>query len=317
MLIAPYGHLDRARSLAAVVALLLVQSACAESQSLTEQPPPGGGNGGGGAPQVPVVFESNWGFQTGNSREAVSDNGLWPIVACGNHYEVLTVVAGGPVGFTLAPNVLRVQMRGASACGMLQRDDALPISTTHWGRFYVRNDENGTRNGHASAYNNVHPGSSIQSVPWTRDARTGANEPGVGNWLMQVGGTEAYPYDTWYGPVLRNGVWYRFEWMMEYRGDIEFRVYPRIYDMEGTLIADERHFVQQEYRGEQDLTLAEYYQLDGGRRQMALVGGAAGASAELARNFGIGNEGPANAADTRGYWYYARFALSTVGWIGP
>lgn len=262
------------------------------------------------------LFESTWSHLTGNSREAVSDNNRWPIVACGNHYEVLTVIPGSQVGFTETANVLQVQMRGASACGMLQRDDALPISTTHWGRFWVRNDENGTRNGHAAAYNNVHPNSSIQSVPWTRDARLGGGAPGAGQWRMQVGGTEAWPLDIWSSPPLQNGVWYRFEWMLEYVGDIEFRIWPRVYDAAGNLLYDHRHFGQNEYNGPEDLTLEEYYALDNGTRVMAHVGGAAGASAELARNFGIGNEGPANATDTRGYWYYAKFALSTTGWLG-
>jgi hypothetical protein len=39
-------------------------------------------------------------------------------------------------------------------------------------------------------------------------------------------------------------------------------------------------------------------------------------SATSARNFGLGNEGPAGSSSTGGYWYHADVAMSTSGWIG-
>jgi trimeric autotransporter adhesin len=259
-----------------------------------------------------ITFSSDWSHSQGSGATAVQDGGRWPSLGCGNFATVLTVVAGSTVGFSLTPNVLRVQMRGPVYCGMLQRDDAVPISTTHWGRFWVRNDESGSQNYHAGAYHNLHGNDDIQAVPFGRDARAGN-----GTWRLAIFTSGAsYPYNAWRSPALQNGVWYRYEWEMRYVTATTYRLFPRIYNAAGTLVYDHTSFQQNDYSGSSSLTLDRYYALDGGARTFGLGDSPSGASAELARNFGLGTEGPASASDTRGYWYYARFALSTSGWIG-
>jgi hypothetical protein len=251
------------------------------------------------------VFESSWSSGTGSTESVVKDGNAWPALTCINTFPtVLTVIPGNDVGFTRATNVLRVQMRGPTACGMLQKNDAVPISTTHWGRFYIRNDENGTKNDHPVAYHNIHGADDIQGVPFTRHA----NRLPDGQWQPGVVGAGPYPNNKWYGPALQNGTWYRYEWQMQYVTPTTVRVHPRIYDMSGTLIHEASSFIND--LG--SMNLQQWY--DAGNTIPLANGGTA--NAELARNFGMGNEGPGSSTSTLGYWYYARFALSTAGWIG-
>jgi hypothetical protein len=257
-------------------------------------------------PTPGASFESRWSTASGSSLEAITDGGSWPILACGTFaHDVLNVVASNTVGFTETPHVLRVQMRGAGPCGMLQRNGVVPASTTHWGRFYVRNDDQGSSNTHPVAYHNVHGSDPIQASPFQRFATMGA-----GQWQMGVGTGGGWPTNRFYSPVLTNQVWYRYEWEMRYLTATTFRFFPRIFTVDGTTPL----YDEDDFRDENGQTLAHWY-ANGGFT--ALGGdGPSGEAEQLARNFGMGNEGPATAADTRGYWYYAKFALSTEGWIG-
>lgn len=295
--------------LASTMLLALSFAACSSkdaSSDLIEPPPPPPPPPGPPPPPPPAgtVFTSLWSTATGNTQNAVTDGGRWPVLACSSYPNVLSVVSGSSVGFTQTTNVLRVRMRGGSFCGMLQVNGVVPVSTTHYGRFYVRNDETGSRNGHAAAYNNVHGGSGadIQAVPWTREATaSGANA-----WKMTLGGGAAYPFDRFDSPDLTNGVWYRFEWQMEYRTNNTVRMWPRIYDMAGTLLYDHDDYEQHDGG---PTSLGEWYAAS--PNNVITLG-----SPSHARNWGMGNEGPGNAPDTGGDWFYAKFALSTTGWIG-
>ncbi|MCL4213158.1 MAG: Ig-like domain-containing protein [Gemmatimonadales bacterium] len=251
-----------------------------------------------------VLFSSDWNT-AGTSIAAVTDGGLWPILACGSVYQnVMSVVAGAPLGFTDSPNVLRVRMAGQD-CAMLQRDGIIPASTTHWGRFYIRNDEFGTSNTHPVAYHNVHGADPIQAVPLQRFANISN-----GFWQIGVPAAGSYPANRFYTPLLPNGVWYRYEWEMRYLSATTFQFYPRIYNAAGVLLYDASNLMA-EGGG---LSLQQWYN-QGGYNNLG-GNGSAGTAAQLARNFGIGNEGPSVASNTGGSWYYARFAISTTGWIG-
>jgi hypothetical protein len=286
----------------ATLVLLLALTSCGKSPANISDP----GDGEEPPPNPPgVVFESSWSSGTGSTETVVKDGGNWPALTCINTFPtVLTVLDADDVGFDLATNVLRVQMRGPTACGMLQKNDAVPISTTHWGRFYFRNDENGTKNDHPVAYHNIHGADDIQGVPFTRHA----NRLPEGQWQPGVVGAGPYPNNKWYGPALDNGTWYRYEWQMEYVTPTTVRVHPRIYNMAGTLIHEASSFIND--LG--SMNLQQWY--DAGNTIPLANGGTP--NAELARNFGMGNEGPGSSTATMGYWYYARFALSTAGWIG-
>lgn len=250
-----------------------------------------------------IVFESAWSTATGATREAVTDGGRWPVLACGPVFDrVLSVVPGAPLDFPEGGNVLKVRMSGEN-CGMLQREDVVPASTTHWGRFWIRNDEHGNKNDHPVAYYNVHPAAPIQAVPFVRYA----NNLGPGQWQAGLYGDSKYPTNRWYSPPLMNGVWYRYEWEMRYLSATTFQVWPRIYSASGQLLYTAANYTH-EGGG---LTLEAFW-----RSGVQLTLGGGRARPDLARHFGMGNEGPGGASDSGGSWYYAKFALSTAGWIG-
>lgn len=303
------ANVKRVRMLVGAALLLGLLVGCAASQSATAPPdvtdPPAPAPPQSPQPPSSASFSSDWTAATGNSRDAVTDGGRWPVLACGTTFpQVLTVIGGSSVGWTETPNVLRLQQRGPNACGMLQRNDVVPASTTHWGRFYVRNDENGNSGDHPTGYNNAHwNGGAIQAVPWARESSAHVS---AGTWRITVGGGAPYPFRKWWGPALQNGRWYRYEWEMRYVSATRYQVWPRVYDDAGVLVADADDFVQEDYPGAGQQTLAGWF-----------AAGNAGTVQDpaLARHFGIGHEGTSGSA-TLGYWYYGKFAMSTTGWLG-
>lgn len=282
------------------LALLVVTSACCDSNEVPVSvspvvPPPEG-----------VFFSSDWGTATGNSDEAISDGGTWNNMYCSGRNTTLTVVPGNSVGFSQTANVLRVQELG-DTCGMLEAIDAIPLSTSHYGRMYFRNDETQSRTNHTMTY---FPVGRIQAAVWNRSGSpTGVNIR-MRFYYNASGGGASYPHHHFLlgdsnGQIeLSNGVWYRYEWHKEYLTPTTYRVWPRIYTVDGTTpLYDADDF----WGGDNTVRLSDHY----------ANGGAFGfLDVELARNFGIGNEGPVSASGSGEYWYHAGVALSAAGWIG-
>src|SRR5688572_6347075 len=71
-------------------------------------------------PSGPPDFRSDWSAGTGNSQAAVTDDGLWQNTVCPTWNQVLSVVPGTEANWTLTPNVLRVDNRGAMFCGQVE-----------------------------------------------------------------------------------------------------------------------------------------------------------------------------------------------------
>jgi len=265
-------------------------------------------------PPVGVTFSSDWSTATGTSDNALRDGGKWNTLYCAQAATVLTVVAGNTVGWTKTPNVLRLQQLGASGCGTLERLNAVPLSTSHWGRFYFRNDEIGTQHNHVVTYN-PGVGAPIQTALWNRWGASDGVNIFIRTYYTAAGASTTYPRNVWSigtnGVVgrdrLAHGTWYRYEWHMEYVTSTTYRIWPRIYDMAGTLLYDATRFYQSDYPTSGTHSLATWY----------AAGNAFGfTDVALGRRFGLGNEGPGGSTSTGGYWYHADVALSTSGWIG-
>ena len=246
----------------------------------------------------------------------MTDGGAWDrLVECmGGFASVMSVVSGASAGFSLTPNVLRMQQRGSTMCGNIERtQNSVPASTTHWGRFYFRNDETATGHWHPVTYNCC---GAIQIIPWARFGSPSGVKIGVGTSRDGNGVALGYPYSLWFpgvrpgaGPVqLENGRWYRYEYEIRYLTARSYRIYPRIYDMNGTLLYDYRTFFQNDNNGTTSKSLQTWYEAD--NRAFGIT------DPNLAKNIGIGNEGPGGSSDSRGYWYLASLALSTSSWIG-
>jgi hypothetical protein len=269
-------------------------------------------------PPAGVLFSSRWNAETGNTRNALNDGGTWDrMIECsGGIFNIMSVIGGSQVGWTRTPNVLRIQQRGSTACGNIERtQNTVAASTTHWGRFYFRNDETANGHWHPVTYNCC---GSIQMVPWTRFGSSTGVKIGVGTSRDANGTQLGYPYSLWFpgdSPgsgtrQLQNGRWYRYEWELRYLTPTSYRIYPRIYEVDGTVpLYDYRNFYQNDNSGgSSSKSLATWYEVD--NRAFGITDPA------LARNFGFGNEGPGGSTASMGSWYIADFALGTAGWIG-
>jgi hypothetical protein len=266
----------------------------------------------GGAP----LFTSDWSAALGNTRAALMDGGTWDrMIECGGGvFDVMAVVAGAPLGWSLTPNVLRVTQLGPTKCGNLERtQQTIAAGQSHWGRLYFRNDETGTGHWHPVTYNCC---GAIQMVPWLRFADAGGVRIGVGTSRDGQGATLNYPYNVWIpgaragaGPVrLPHGQWFRYEWELRYVTPTSYRIYPRLYDLAGTLLYDYRSFFQNDNQGAGAKSLATWYEVDG--RAFGIT------DPQLATHFGLGNEGPGGSSATGGSWYLARVGLGVTGWLG-
>lgn len=251
-----------------------------------------------------LVFRSTWATATGNSDQAVSDGGLWNRLYCWEgRPNVLSVVSGASVGWSRTPNVLAI--RQTQECGNVERVPTVPASTTHWGRFWWRNDETSTDHMHPVTYN---VSGTIQMVPWARAGKSNGHQIAVSTPRYGNGSPASYNHSMWWlRPQLQNGVWYRYEWMIEYVSATAYRVWPRVYSMAGALLYDASNYFWRDSTGDPSQSLATFY----------ANGGTFGVNdVERARNFGLGNEGPGGSRATMGYWYIADVGLSLEGWIG-
>jgi hypothetical protein len=247
------------------------------------------------------VFESDWSTATGTTDNALNDGGTWGSIGCpGTAAAVGLVLDGAALGWTRTTNVIRMEFNGAGPCIMLEQSDAVTISTTHWGQFWIRNDSVGTKNDHPVAYNNLHFSGDIQAVPFTRHSNNplGGSHPTEWYTAVVVNGSKCF------SPALDNETWYRFEWEMEYVTGTTVKMHPRIYSDAGTLLytADDYAYAPGGYASLQ----AAY---DGGVTHT--IG-----DAELARDWGMGQEGPGGQPDTGDFFYYGAVRLSETGWIG-
>lgn len=261
------------------------------------------------------IFESDWSTATGSGDAALRDGGRWTTLYCQQAAQTLTVVPGSAVGWTRTANVLRLQQLGPTACGTLERPDAVPASTTHWGRLYFRNDEIGTQHNHVATY---HPGigAPIQLAFWNRNGSAEGVSIFLRTYFRADGAPATYPTNLWSIGTpgragvdrLRHGTWYRYEWQMEYVTPTTYRIWPRVYGPDGTLLYDAARFFQNDYPQSGPHSLASWY----------AAGHVFGfTDVQLARRLGLGNEGPGGSGNTGGYWYHAAVALSTAGWVGP
>src|SRR5690606_9605687 len=80
-------------------------------------------------PSGALIFASDW------SSGTVDDGGTWNNVYCPGSLvsQTLSVVDGAPLGWSKTPKVLRLRQLGESVCGMLEKTNAVPASTSHYG----------------------------------------------------------------------------------------------------------------------------------------------------------------------------------------
>jgi len=252
-----------------------------------------------------VVFESDWSTDTGTSRRAVTDGGRWK-----NYWEfnngapvqLMSVVTGGPGG----RNALKVVQRGERLAADVQQNKVVPPSTDFYVRFYMRNDDTSASSDHIV----------VSGIDEYWNLTFMRKSSGTNGWTFVIslyGCDSDYPLQH-LGPdvTLSRGVWYRFEYSVDFVDPTHVQVHPRVYDASGTLILKDADFRQSGYgsalwQGRSDWTLASLY--GAGHRFCVKPG--------PMTSFGMGNNGQKGAIDTGLPWYFAGVQIRTDWWPGP
>jgi hypothetical protein len=198
---------------------------------------------------------------------------------------------------------MQVTNRGADNCGMMESIVA-PRGASYFIRMYIRVEDENQYSFHSV---NVNSMGDVQVPLWAIfDPVAGVdyspkltlahpNPSAIRDWRPRM--------------KIRMGQWYRFEWHVEIFNvaNRAARIWPRIYDMAGTMVADASAYIQEANPGS-PLTLQQWYDNGGFHRFTDL---------EMARKFGLGYEGPAGAADNGRKWYYAAVEIRPDRWVGP
>ena len=257
-----------------------------------------------------VVFQSDWSTDTGSSRNAVRDGGRWK-----NYWEfnngkpgqLLSVVPGGSVNAPGGRNALKVVQRGtAGYAANVQQDQVVPPSTDFYVRFYMRNDDTSAAGDHVVTVDTW----KYANLTFMRKSSSSTGWQFV---ISMYGCGYTYPIGHW-GPdvTLSRGVWYRFEYGVNFVDGTHIQVHARVYDARGVQILGDADFRQTNYGGEKwngrsDWTLASYY--------------AAGynfcVNPEALTHFGMGNNGQTESMDTGLAWYFTGVQIRTDWWPGP
>jgi hypothetical protein len=237
---------------------------------------------GSGAVAPPSGIETlasiRWTNGTGNAVSAWTDG-----VTARNYYCDASTVdpqvyAAGDEGWTGPGNV--VSFRNTTAgCGGILLDRVFPIPTAgdRWVWRYHYKQDSDQIYAHQHGLGDLSPSGLIDQVFHQIEHASS------GNWNHALGATPSqFGFFTMTTPggstrrVFSANTWYRFEYLMEWtstsgaRNTWRYRMYPRIYDMDGTLLADERHLRSdsflEEWSAETNLHLDTFYGLGGSFR---------------------------------------------------
>jgi hypothetical protein len=257
------------------------------------------------SPPGSFYAHSAWSYAQGQTYAALSDNGKWNLTGTccgmpGQTYDIMNVVPGSTVGWTRTPNVMRVT--NTKNCAGAGGSNLFPANgNSFFVRFYRRNDDTGAALNHC-----------VWSGPCSGNLQViGAMMSGSSSWTTLVGTDGRYPGSYlgafWTQSGLSRTAWYRFEYWYEYIGSTNrYRVWPRIYNMAGTLVYDS------DDHKNYDLNESLTYSYDHGDYVLR---------DDTPQTFWVGTEGGTGGSATGQYFYYADFACSNPtsdpnGWIG-
>lgn len=265
-----------------------------------EVEPPGG--------EGELLFTSDWSFATGNSVNALLDNGKWSgFSGCPTYNPpIINVIDGDSVGWTETENVYETY-HNAQDCGavLLEPVPGLSDGDSYRIRWYRRVGGTGTSG----------------LVTWHGDAMQVGYFAEIEATLWAIHNPSSTEYDMMLGIAddahycrLQRGVWYRMEFGIQIVNHAlrRFRIWPFIYSYPaGVLLFDASDFVGDFGGGS---TLQSKYDLniydtwEGGTYE------------DLAwRQFGLGNEGSSSAGPSGQSWQTAAVEIRK-GWdleVGP
>jgi hypothetical protein len=267
---------------------------------------------------VPVLWSADW-RTPGTGAVTYTDSGLFNAQAgCGGNTNVMTIISGAPLGWNVTPNVARITIptTTTNCTGVeIAPVPGLALGQSYFVRMYARSDATSDPTLHPVT---IHQVGNIQAVLWSiRNVTAAGYRPvfqtdyAAGSGLTFVAGGSC---DIRWAPasLLPSQTWHRFEWHVEFvnvrANDADVRLWPRVYDLAGTLLYDAATYRRAPgWCGSTTQTLAQFYAAGGLLRFDDL---------SQTRAFGVGYEGKTGVA-VGSTWYYAAPAVGTAGWIGP
>lgn len=254
---------------------------------------------------------------TGTANSAISDGGNFDVVS--GNAQSMNIVLGSSVS---APggNAQEIRFRGPAFGSVVGWTNAVPASTTHYGRFYFRSDQTDQTSNHGIAYQVI---PSIQIGPFRRTHTASGISPSWKAIFTTTGAaaTTLDPYYQWrlgdgagHFLALANSAWHRYEWQVEYLTATTYRLHPRIFlagNNTSTPDYDENNYYNSNYETGNTRSLATHYNTFAGS-----YGFEVGVGVTNARSIGYGYDDPGGSVDVDQKFYIALPALDLTDWIG-
>jgi hypothetical protein len=210
--------------------------ATATTQTVVPPPPPPP------PPSGSVLFSSDFSTSLGTSTTALSDGGRWTALI-GNG-RANTVISSAGLDFPTA-NVLAARAQLPTSSGgsptQLVRTTSLPaiaVGDQRGFRAYLRVMTPDAFDASAGADSHTHPiqdGNAAGDSNWMLQVFTDGGGPG--QWLLRF----STPVGPFAAPILRKGVTYRIEWLIE-RSAAGYAFHARVYNSAGSLLYEDGDF---------------------------------------------------------------------------
>lgn len=259
-----------------------------------------------------LAFESDWTTITGNSATAIGDGGKWNYTLTSP--TAGTVIAPGGVSWTGAGNVMEFSMNTTDDC-VIQNETDIPESTDNWIRFYFMIDAEPNHTGqHPHGYQ-MRAGT-IGLVLW-RFERVAATTYRIG-----IEATKTSTDRFFAEQLCTYGVWYCWEWYMQYLTGTTFRVWPRLRAMDGTLLCaatgDGSSPTIGNFLNYTSVELGAWYGAGnyGTVPATILIGGTTYPGTDGYRRLGLSHPGNYGAPAVDARYYVADIGVSLTDWVG-
>lgn len=210
----------------------------ASDAGVDPDPPPG------------LLLAIDWTAETGNTARAVTDDSKGITRWC-DWESVLSVVPGDSVGLSRPGNALRIQ--SIASCGHVEFENLFPLPAA--GQFWAFRWF--TMNGQGQTDSKQHPFclwpvGAIEMVTQQIFTSGGNQSLTGGQWIFAIGASSVpgnvgqwRPRGTSdsTGLVIEPGEWVRYELIIEWLDSTRYRLHPRLYAADGTLLADTNDWV--------------------------------------------------------------------------
>ena len=258
-----------------------------------------------------LLLHTNWTTATGNSVAAVGDGGKGIMQWC-DWQQVLSVVDGPSVGLPAGlGNALSI--RSIQNCGHVEYENVFPRPTNDQEQFWAVRYY--AMNGAGQTDTKMHP-HTFWPVGSIEAVHLGITPRGSGgDWVMHPRWTfsgDEFPFGVWPKAAgagqpltVAAGTWVRYEFILHWRNATQFRWYPRVYDMNGSLLWDEYDF----RHTDTNLSLGDWYDASPSN-VLTRASGSSGQDNIRTFAFGMGQAGSSG-----GRYYIADAAFALVS--GP